>query len=150
MSNGLAGMPPDRVDMRAYQAARWAPIGNDLQASNGGGDTHNVPTGITITHIHPPTFLYDLPDLAAALFGSSLVTSAQQFIRSLGNGGRQHWIEGQDGHRLVELLVAETLPYPIDGLLRRKLSLLLLLVCIVVIVRRDDLCSILAVVVFVV
>ena len=90
--------------------------------------TYKVPAGISVTHVHPPTFLYDLLDFAPTFFSGSLVAGAQELVGSVGDGGGQDGIEGQDGYRLVEPLVAEALPDAIDSLLGGELALLFLLV----------------------
>jgi hypothetical protein len=72
--------------------------------------------------------LNNLSNFATTFFSSSFISSIQDFVRSVGNGGRENWVEGQDGQSLVEPLLAKPFPDAVYALLGRKLALLLLLI----------------------
>lgn len=115
-----------------------------------GTGTYNIPTRIPVSHIDPPAFLYDLFDLSATFFGSTLVACTEQLIGSLGNGRWEDGVKRKDGEGLVKPLIAEPLPDTIYALLRRELALFLLFVCIVRAARRGNDTLVLAITVFIV
>src|SRR3569833_1614244 len=91
-------------------------------------NTHQIPAGVSISHVHPLAFLFFLVFLLLVLFGGVLVVCVVVLVGALGSRRGGDGREGQHGESLAELLLREALPYLVYGLLWGQFLLLLLLV----------------------
>jgi hypothetical protein len=98
-----------------------------------GHKAYQVETGITVTHINPAAFLYNLPDFPATFFRSPLVTSTEQFVAALRDNWRRDGIERKHRKRLGKLLLAKALPDAVYSQLWWQLPFLHFLLVIAVV-----------------